>query len=401
MVSAALSANRSRLQLLTVVLSLTILSLSLVGCAGVVSNSSGQTTPSTPSTPLAIMNVQASAATSSSVQLSWATNLPATSAIDYGTTASYGASTPVDPTMVTTHQMAITSLAAATTYHYRVRSADGSSTATSNDQMFSTAGGADTTPPTVSMTSPANGATVAGMVAMMATASDIVSVASVQFQLDGVSVGAPEAASPYSYSWDSTKTPNGSHALRAVATDGAGNTATSASVTVTVNNATNPQTFTISGTLSPAAGGAGATVTLSGASSATTTANGSGAYTFTGFANGSYTVTPSHTGFTFSPASLSATIASANVTGLNFTATAQPPATFSISGTLSPRSGRGRRDRDLERCLQRYDRSPTARAPTPLPASRTAAIPSRPATPDSLSARPRYRQRSLRPTSPA
>ena len=100
-----------------------------------------------------------------------------------------------------------------------------------------------------------------------------------------------------------------------------------------------PATFSISGTLSPAAGGAGATVTLSGASSATTTANGSGAYTFTGLANGSYTVTPSHTGFTFSPASLPATIASANVTGLNFTATAQPPPTFSISGTLSPTTG--------------------------------------------------------------
>ena len=74
-------------------------------------------------------------------------------------------------------------------------------------------------------------------------------------------------------------------------------------------------------------------MTLSGTSGATTTANGSGAYTFTGLANGSYTVTPSQTGFTFSPASLPATIASANVTGLNFTATAQPPATFSISGT--------------------------------------------------------------------
>ena len=268
------------------------------------------------------MNVQASAATSSSVQMSWATNLPATSAIDYGTTASYGASTPVDPTMVTTHQMAITNLSAATTYHYRVRSADGSSTATSSDQMFSTAGGADTTPPTVSMTSPANGASVAGMVAVMATASDNVRVASVQFQLDGVSVGAAEAASPYSYSWDSTKTPNGSHALRAVATDGAGNSTTSASVTVTVNNATTPQTFTISGTLSPAAGGR-RDRDVKRSFRRYHDRQRLGRLHLHRVSNGNYTVTPSQ------PVTLSVRPrvdhhGSANVTNVNFTATAQP-----------------------------------------------------------------------------
>src|SRR5882672_3375725 len=46
-----------------------------------------------------------------------------------------------------------------------------------------------------------------------------------------------------------------------------------------------PQTYDISGTISPAAGGNGAAVTLSGAASAATTANSSGSYTFTGLAN--------------------------------------------------------------------------------------------------------------------
>src|SRR5437879_3027810 len=55
-----------------------------------------------------------------------------------------------------------------------------------------------------------------------------------------------------------------------------------------------PQTYSISGTISPAVGGSGATVTLSGTASATTTANSSGSYTFTGVADGTYTVTPSH-----------------------------------------------------------------------------------------------------------
>lgn len=97
-------------------------------------------------------------------------------------------------------------------------------------------------------------------------------------------------------------------------------------------------TFSISGTITPTAGGNGATVTLSGKASATTTANSSGAYTFTGLANGTYAVTPSHTGYTFSPTSANATINGANVSGINFTATAQ--ATYSISGTITA-SGAG------------------------------------------------------------
>jgi hypothetical protein len=93
-------------------------------------------------------------------------------------------------------------------------------------------------------------------------------------------------------------------------------------------------TFSISGTISPAASGSGTTVTLSGAANATTTADGSGNYSFTGLSNGNYTVTPSKSGFTFSPASAPATVNNANVTGINFTASAAP--TFSISGTISP-----------------------------------------------------------------
>src|SRR5215472_9002874 len=57
-----------------------------------------------------------------------------------------------------------------------------------------------------------------------------------------------------------------------------------------------PTTYSISGTISPTAGGSGATVTLGGAASATTTANSSGAYTFSGLSNGTYTVTPSLAG---------------------------------------------------------------------------------------------------------
>jgi uncharacterized protein (TIGR03437 family) len=107
----------------------------------------------------------------------------------------------------------------------------------------------------------------------------------------------------------------------------------SAAVTVNGANATVPnfiataQTWTITGGVGTT--GSGATIALTGASTATTTASSSGSYTFTGLANGSYTVTPSLTGYTFSPASAAVTVNGANAMAGNFTATAQ---TWTITG---------------------------------------------------------------------
>jgi Carboxypeptidase regulatory-like domain len=115
-----------------------------------------------------------------------------------------------------------------------------------------------------------------------------------------------------------------------------GNNITGLNFTATVQTG---QTYTVSGTISPTVGGSGTTVTLSGAATGATTANSSGGYTFTGLVNGTYAVTPSRTGYTFSPVSQSATINGANVTGLNFTATAQGGQAFSLSGTISPTTG--------------------------------------------------------------
>ena len=126
----------------------------------------------------------------------------------------------------------------------------------------------------------------------------------------------------------------------------AGVTFSPTSQTVTVSSAhvsnvnftsTGAQIYSISGTIS-GPGGAGATVTLTGASSATTTADGSGNYAFSGLTNGSYTVTPSNTGYSFTPASQSATVSGSNVIGLNFTTATQ---TYSISGTVGGPGGAG------------------------------------------------------------
>jgi plastocyanin len=74
---------------------------------------------------------------------------------------------------------------------------------------------------------------------------------------------------------------------------------------------------------------------LSGASTATTITDASGNYTFTGLDNGSHTITPGRTGFTFSPTSSPQTVSGADKTGVNFTATAVQPVTYSISGYVT------------------------------------------------------------------
>src|SRR2546425_3204782 len=104
---------------------------------------------------------------------------------------------------------------------------------------------ADVAPPTVSITAPAAGATVLGTMTVSASASDNVGVAGVQFKMDGVNLGAEVTLAPYSVSWNTTLATSGTHSLTAVARDAAGNTATSAAVSMTVDN-TPPLISTVS-----------------------------------------------------------------------------------------------------------------------------------------------------------
>jgi chitodextrinase len=94
----------------------------------------------------------------------------------------------------------------------------------------------DTTPPTASISAPADGSTVSGTIAVSANSSDNVGVVGVQFKLDGANLGSEDTTSPYSINWDTTTVSNGSHTLTATARDAAGNSTTSSTVTVTVNN---------------------------------------------------------------------------------------------------------------------------------------------------------------------
>jgi hypothetical protein len=90
---------------------------------------------------------------------------------------------------------------------------------------------------TVALTSPLTGVVVAGnAVGVSASAPPEAGVTAVQFAVDGVSLGAEVTSLPASAVWDTTRVPDGSHTVAAVARDAAGHVAR-ASASVTVKNA--------------------------------------------------------------------------------------------------------------------------------------------------------------------
>lgn len=257
--------------------SLFFLSAVLVG-SGCSSLGQGSTSGGGNPPPLAISNVTATNATVTSATVAWQTNVSSNSQVEYGLSSSYGSFTALDPTMVTSHQQALSSLKPATLYHCRVHSIDANNgPAVSGDLTFTTA--ADTTPPTVSITAPAANATLSGTVSLVASAADDVAVASVQFKVDNANTGAAITAAPYSFLLNTTTLLDGNHIITAVATDTSGNTATSVAVAVKVNNAVPAPSIA---SLNPVTGPVGTSVTVTGANFGAT--KGTSTITFNGTA---------------------------------------------------------------------------------------------------------------------
>ncbi len=151
------------------------------------------------------------------------TNLTGASAVAFnGTNASY--------TINSSSQITATVPANATSGPISVTTSAGTATSAA---AFQTAG--DTSPPTVTLTAPTSGSTVSGTVSVSASATDNVGVTKVEFYRNG-NLFATVTAAPYTYSWDSSGTANGSCTLTAKAYDAASTVGSSSPLTVTVNN---------------------------------------------------------------------------------------------------------------------------------------------------------------------
>jgi len=101
--------------------------------------------------------------------------------------------------------------------------------------------GSTTVRPTVAVSSPAVGEVVSGTTTVTASASDDGRVAKVDFYVDGALAGTSNVA-PFQLAWNTATVASGTHALKAVATDDAGNTTTSVDVSVSIDNSGAPTT---------------------------------------------------------------------------------------------------------------------------------------------------------------
>src|SRR6202045_1947691 len=99
--------------------------------------------------------------------------------------------------------------------------------------------------PTVAITSPASGATVSGTINVSGTASDTVSISSVQVAVDGGSYANASGTSNWTFGLNTASLSNGAHSLSAKTTDAAGISATSSPLSVTVNNGTTASDCTL------------------------------------------------------------------------------------------------------------------------------------------------------------
>jgi hypothetical protein len=136
-----------------------------------------------------ISSVVAGSITSSGATITWTTDRQADSQVDYGTTASYGSSTALNSSLVTSHSQAVTGLTAATLYHYRVKSKDAyGQLSVSGDSTFTTSATAPS-PPSFRARSTATNKTSATK--PTGTAAGDLLLASLEVDADPVTVTGP------------------------------------------------------------------------------------------------------------------------------------------------------------------------------------------------------------------
>lgn len=95
--------------------------------------------------PPVISNVASSNVTNNAATITWTTDAGSSSQVQYGLTTSYGSSSPLDNTAVTSHTVNLSGLSANTTYNYRAVSSNVNGTTYSGNFTFRTLG-----PPTIS-----------------------------------------------------------------------------------------------------------------------------------------------------------------------------------------------------------------------------------------------------------
>jgi hypothetical protein len=153
-----------------------------------------------------------------SALIRWATDIAASSRVNYGIDEGLGLSVS-DDTLVIDHSVEIADLELNTQYYYQIKSIDENGNASVSEILtFST----DVTIPTMSVTTPVDGSTVRGTITISVGATDNIEISEVGFYLDGKKQET-DLESPFEILWDTSKIKDGKHILFVYASDIAGN----------------------------------------------------------------------------------------------------------------------------------------------------------------------------------
>jgi glucose/arabinose dehydrogenase/chitodextrinase len=215
----------------------------------------------------------ATSITGSSAQITWSTNEPATSRVEYGLTNSYGSLTPLDATLVTAHSVALVGLAPNTTYNYRVISTDAAGNqAVSANTTFKTAAASDTIPPSIPTGLTATAVSTTQINLSWSASTDNVAVTGYQVFRNGTQVGISTTttfndtglspSTPYSYTVravDAAANPSGQSAPASASTLTPDTTSPTVAITAPTGPAPLSGTVTISADASDNAGVSGVT----------------------------------------------------------------------------------------------------------------------------------------------
>src|SRR5215468_6631363 len=119
----------------------------ICGCIVIIISPACATSSRNSGSPLLIItSISSSNILDVGATITWNTNRPADSQVEYGVNTSYGNVVSLK-TLDTSHRMNLFGLTSNTTYHYRVRSKDDAGNlSTSGDLTFTTAKGASPTP---------------------------------------------------------------------------------------------------------------------------------------------------------------------------------------------------------------------------------------------------------------
>ncbi len=199
------------------------------------SNSFTTAAPADTTSPV-IGNILSTDTSSSSATISWTTDEPATSQVEYGTDTSYGTLSAKDTVYKTNHSVAISGLNSFTTYDYRVRSEDASANESISTNYNFTTSNVGPSIPTV-LLNPSSG-TVPLSVTFSATATDTDGyITTYEWDFDGN--GTYDTNSGANSGTTHTYTATGTYNTKVRVTDNGGTSSVSSGATVIVNSVAN------------------------------------------------------------------------------------------------------------------------------------------------------------------